>query len=106
MNTAELLLLGELERVCDLPGGGGPCTKCGQASIMHSFKRILAAARKDMVDDILSTTDLSAPRMALTKVLVAGGLNCPEDCMHCSGESCAKHGQDECDCDVIDRHQE
>jgi hypothetical protein len=29
---------------------------------------------------------------------------CSEDCMLCTGESCAYHGAAECDCDVIDRH--
>lgn len=45
LSTAELLLLGQLERVCELPASGEPCKACGGASIMHSFKRILAAVR-------------------------------------------------------------
>lgn len=44
LNTAEQLLLGELRSVCSRPASGGPCIQCGQASIMHSFKRILADA--------------------------------------------------------------
>ena len=27
-------------------------------------------------------------------------------CAMCSGEYCAKHFRDPCDCDVIDRHEE
>lgn len=29
---------------------------------------------------------------------------CAEDCMYCSGETCAFHGAAECDCDTMERH--
>jgi hypothetical protein len=45
--TAETLMRGELEQVCDQPATGYPCQRCGKASNMHTFKRILAAARAD-----------------------------------------------------------
>lgn len=31
-------------------------------------------------------------------------LSCAADCLFCSGESCAAHGPEGCDCDVIARH--
>lgn len=44
LSTAERLLLGQLQKVCDRPAGGYPCDACGEASILHSFKKLLAAS--------------------------------------------------------------
>jgi hypothetical protein len=44
LNTADQLLMGEIEQACDEAASGAPCVKCGRASIMHSFKRLLKFA--------------------------------------------------------------
>lgn len=45
---AELLLLGALRQTCDEGPSGGPCNACGQASIMHTFKALMAEKNSEL----------------------------------------------------------